>query len=220
MTTIWIKTSHSNDSSKFPRTFHPCPSEEQQRPFPGLTEMLPKSTPIWYSYFSLCIIKDKIKGGQSLHCFRCFTAKHFLQDTSFPSPIRTRIAIIVLFLLHSINIPQYSIPHGGHCSPCNLRKMTESSMPIASGSPHLCTDPRPRPFFLMSPLGLLAWPLPIPRGWDWIHRACISPSLWYAIRTLSPPNPLRAKTVCNSYFHLLQPAGKCWMSVDCCCCCC
>ena len=142
MTTIWIKTSHSNDSSKFPRTFHPCPSEEQQRPFPGLTEMLPKSTPIWYSYFSLCIIKDKIKGGQSLHCFRCFTAKHFLQDTSFPSPIRTRIAIIVLFLLHSINIPQYSVPRGGHCSPCNLRKMTESSMLMASRSPHLCMDPR------------------------------------------------------------------------------
>ena len=158
--------------------------------------MLPKSTPILYSYFSLCIIKDKIKGGQSLHCFCCFTAKYFLQDTSFPSPTGARNAIIVFFLLHSINIPKYPIPHEVHCSPCNLRKMTDSSMPTTSRSLDLCTDPHLRPFFCTFPLGPLAL-TSIHPTWLGLDSPSlhISPSLWNIIHTLLPPNPWRGKTM-------------------------
>lgn len=151
----------------------------------------------------LLVYKDKMKGGQSLHCLCWFTAEHFLQDTSFPPPYVPGSQSLPSFShIQSIfpNIPylvgdtallvswEKSLtpvcrrPAGPQTSARTL------GLDLSSSLPHwVLTSVQP------TWLGLDSSGLYLPLFVIWHSRPASSKSI-------------KSKTVCNSYVHLLQPA--------------
>lgn len=106
VTTVGITTSHSNDFSRrlwtsFPRQaiLVQVKSNDVYSQCDLNDSTVEKPTQTWYSYLSLGLHRDKIKGihRRWTGCLCSFTAKNYPPDATSPSPTGTRTAILIFF---------------------------------------------------------------------------------------------------------------------------